>query len=421
MMSQGAAFYQQQAREAASSLPWLSQIKKQAYADFAGQGFPTRHFEDWKYTSVDAFLKHHFSVNHSPIGANSLQTLEAPVSSYHQAIVNGAALSAPCSLPDGVIVMPLIEALAVMPEKITPYLDQILKSEHAFHALNTAMLQRGLLIYVPANTHINKPLWISHWQDNDLQAVYLRHLVVLEQGSSLSMMEDYNGKTGSSYFTNAITEIHLARDARLTHYKVQRESKDAYHFGHVAVNQAQSSQYDSHSISLGGKWVRSDITIQLQEKHSRCLMNGLYVPGDAQHVDHHTLVHHAVPDCQSVQDYKGIMNGHSRAVFNGRVIVAKDAQHTQAKQQNKNLLLSANAEIDTKPQLEIFADDVVCTHGATVGQLDDEALFYLATRGIGREEASRYLMRAFLIENYRLIDDENIANWISELLNNQLG
>lgn len=421
MMSPSVEFYQQQAREAVSGFPWLAQIKKQACVDFTCQGFPTRHFEDWKYTSVDAFLQHRFVVNTSSTENVATQTFDTPVKTYQQAIVNGVTLPAPSTLPPGVVVMSLVDALSAMPDKITPFLDQILQSEHAFHTLNTAMLQQGLFIYIPENMCIEDPLWISHWQDKDLQAAHLRHLVVLEPGSSLSLIEDYNGKAGSCYFTNTITEIHLASNAHLTHYKVQRESKEAYHFGHVAVKQAQSSQYDSHSISVGGKWVRSDITIQLKEPHSNCLMNGFYVPGDGQHIDHHTLVHHAVPDCQSTQDYKGIMKGHSRAVFNGRVVVARDAQHTQAKQQNKNLLLSANAEIDTKPQLEIFADDVICTHGATVGQLDDDALFYFATRGIGLEEASRYLMRAFLIDNYRLIENEKIASWISELLNNQLG
>ena len=150
-------------------------------------------------------------------------------------------------------------------------------------------------------------------------------------------------------------------------------------------------------------------------------MNGVYAPADGQHIDHHTLVTHAAPNCRSEQDYKGILSGHSRAVFNGRVIVAKDAQHTQAKQQNKNLLLSKSTEIDTKPQLEIFANDVVCTHGATVGQLDEDALFYLATRGIGRVEASRYLVQAFAVENLRLLANVELADWVGTLLNQQLG
>ena len=201
----------------------------------------------------------------------------------------------------------------------------------------------------------------------------------------------------------------LAASAKLTHYKIQRESKAAYHLGHLAVKQSAHSQFASHSLSLGGKLVRSDISMYLQEEHAHCLMNGIYAPSEGQHVDHHTTVNHLVPNCSSEQDYKGILTGRSRAVFNGKVIVAKDAQHTDAKQQNKNLLLSANAEIDTKPQLEIFADDVLCSHGATVGQLDEEALFYLATRGIGRLEASHYLIHAFAQDNLRLIPNRELG------------
>jgi Fe-S cluster assembly protein SufD len=177
----------------------------------------------------------------------------------------------------------------------------------------------------------------------------------------------------------------------------------------------------NHSLSLGGKCVRSDLSLYLQEEKAHCLMNAIYAPTDGQHVDHHTTVYHLVPNCSSEQDYKGILNGRARAVFNGKVIVAKDAQHTDAKQQNKNLLLSANAEIDTKPQLEIFADDVLCSHGATVGQLDEEALFYLATRGIDRVEASHYLIHAFAKDNLQLIPHRKLADLMSQLLTQQLG
>ena len=250
--------------------------------------------------------------------------------------------------------------------------------------------------------------------------MYIRHLVILEEGSSASLIEDYQGDEHTCYVSNTITEVSLAAHTKLTHYKIQRESKMAYHMGHIAVKQAKGSQLDSHLFSVGGKWVRSDMTIELQEPDAQCLMNGIYTPADLQHMDHHTLVVHEAPSCRSEQDYKGILSGRSRAVFNGRVIVAKGAQHTEAKQQNKNLLLSKNTEIDTKPQLEIFADDVICTHGATVGQLDEEALFYLATRGIGRADASRYLVRAFAAENIRTMGNTTLAEWVGTLLNDRM-
>ena len=421
MMSDCVDFYQKQARAGASTTPWVARLQEEARQELISKGFPTRHHEDWKYTSTEAFLKQRFVFNStSSVEHAANSKLNVPIAHIPLAVVNGTLTVTP-NLPLGVVVLPIAEAIERMPEKIKPYLGQILTAEHAFHALNTAMLQHGLFIYIPKNACLDEPLWLSHWQDKALQAVNLRHIVVAESGSRVTLIEDYAGLASACYFTNTITEIHLAPNAAVTHYKIQRESKLAYHVGHLAVKQAAQSQFNSHSISIGGKWMRSDITIKLDEPNARCLMNGLYVPGDGQHMDHHTLVHHAVPDCQSVQDYRGILKGQSRAVFNGRVVVAEGAQHTDAKQQNKNLLLSMNAEIDTKPQLEIFADDVICTHGATVGQLDEDALFYLATRGIEREEASRYLMGAFMIENIRLLVNEKLAAWISILLNDHLG
>lgn len=419
-MSECVEFYRSQARAVMSSNPWLITKQQQALQQLIQKGFPTRHDEDWKYTSVESFLQHRFIANNLTAAAQGVRALDTPVTCHRFMIVNGMLTTKP-QLPAGVVVLPLMDALETMPEKVTPYLGEILTSEHVFHALNTAMLKNGLFIYIPENTCIDEPLWISHWQTEANQAVHLRHLVVAEKGGQASLIEDYCGEPAQCYHTNAVTEVHLAESASLTHIKIQRDSKLAYHVGHLAVKQAGHSQLDSHLFSLGGQWVRSDVTIHLDEPHASCGMNGMYVPFDGQHMDHHTLVHHTAPDCQSSQDYKGIISGQARAVFNGRVVVAEEAQHTIAKQQNKNMLLSMNAEIDTKPQLEIFADDVVCTHGATVGQLDEEALFYLATRGIGHEEASRYLLQAFMTDNLRAIPNATLAAWIGDLFNEQIG
>lgn len=411
-------FYQQQASAQFSEVPWLAHLQEKALTDFSRMGFPNTHQEDWKYTRLDAFLEHPFSNACSTKNASNTPLAEIDVN-LSVAFVNGEwvgleALSA--ILPKGVVIQPLTQAVAEHAEKIKPYLSQVLQQEHGFQALNTAMLNKGLFIYIPKGVHVSEPLLLSCFGRKENGANYLRHVVILEAESSFKMIEDYQGDEHACYATNTITEVSLAPCAKLTHYKIQRESKKAYHIGHLAVKQAKGSQLDSHSFSIGGKCVRSDITIDLNEPEAQCLMNGVYVPADQQHIDHHTLVTHKAPNCTSVQDYKGVLSGHSRAVFNGRVLVAKGAQHTQAKQQNKNLLLSTNTEVDTKPQLEIFADDVVCTHGATVGQLDEEALFYLATRGIGRAEASRYLVQAFIEENIRTLGDNQLAKWISTLL-----
>lgn len=441
MMSDCVAFYQNQARQRMSTQPWLLNRQEQACEQLEQLGFPTRHDEDWKYTSVDSFLQHRFIEPASKFAVSSEvqgeteqramanpSSLDTPVSSYLLSIVDGV-LTTPSlldrrdqlPLPAGVVIMPLLEALDTLSEKVTPWLGNILKSEHAFHALNTAMLSQGLFIYIPEQVELLAPLWIRHFQSKANQAIHLRHLIVADKGSRASVIEEYCGNADLCYYTNTVTETLVAERAALTHYKIQRESKLAYHVGHVAVKQAAHSQFDSHSFCVGGQWMRSDIHIDLEGAHANCSMNGMYVPLDGQHMDHHTQVLHTVPDCQSVQDYKGILKGRARAVFNGRVVVSKGAQHTVAKQQNKNLLLSAQAEIDTKPQLDIYADDVVCTHGATVGQLDEDALFYLATRGLEHDEASRFLLQAFMTENLRAIPNEGLAAWIGNLFIEQIG
>jgi Fe-S cluster assembly protein SufD len=423
-MSELLDFYQQQAAGQVSTIPWLLSMQKKAISDFTRMGFPSRRDEDWKYTSMDSFLKHRFLGAKASAG-QAIDKASLPLTTgLVVQIINGVAVgleALAASLPDGVVVQSLSEALVQHPEKIKPYLSQIVKQQHGFQALNTAMMNCGLFIFLPKGVALTTPLILSHSQDKAEQAIYSRHLVVAEEGSSATVIEEYHGELATRYFTNTLTEVCLAAHAVVTHFKIQRESQCAYHIGHLAVRQAAGSRFNSHSFSMGGALVRSDITIALQEPKSTCLMNGIYAPGEGQHIDHHTTVMHEAPDCQSEQDYKGILTGRSRAVFNGQIIVAKDAQHTLAKQQNKNLLLSANSEIDTKPQLNIMADDVVCTHGATVGQLDEDALFYLAARGIDRAQAKRYLVQAFATENLQRLENAELQEWLGELLNQQLG
>lgn len=416
-------FYQQQAAASLSTIPWLAELQSKALTDLNHHGFPDRHNEEWKYTRVDALLKQSFTPYNKKSLTDAAAKSDLPVNQQiiiQNGLIFGVEQLAK-SLPTGVLVIPLATALAEHAELLQPYLGAILKQEHGFHFLNTAMIHCGVLIYIPAGVCIEEPIALTHRQDQMQQAVHLRHLIIAEAGSQATVIEDYQGLEDTCYLTNTVTEIFVGAQAKLAHCKIQRESKAAYHLGHLSVKQDAHSEFANHSLSLGGKCVRSDLSLYLQEEKAHCLMNGIYAPAEGQHVDHHTTVHHLVADCSSDQDYKGILTGRSRAVFNGKVLVAKDAQHTDAKQQNKNLLLSANAEVDTKPQLEIFADDVLCSHGATVGQLDEEALFYLATRGIDRVEASHYLIHAFARDNLRLIPHQNLADFMSHLLTQQLG
>lgn len=421
-MSELVSFYKQQAQGALSNIPWLATLQTEALKKLERRGFPSRHHEEWKYTSVDALLKQPFNSEESTADDFKLSS-EFP-KAYQLAIHNGRIVDEQellKTLPQGVLLMPLARALVEHADLVKPHLAHILDQEHGFHALNTALIHCGVFFYIPKGLCIEEPIVLHHYQDQEQHAAHLRHLVIAAEGSQSTLIEQYQGKEETSYFTNTVTEILLEASAHLTHYKIQRESKAAFHLGHIAVKQKAHSYFASHSLNLGAALTRSDLTIKLHEEQASCLMNGIYAPSEGQHVDHHTTVHHLVPNCSSTQDYKGILKGRSRGVFNGKVIVAKDAQHTNARQQNKNLLLSAHAEINTKPQLEIFADDVVCSHGATVGQLDEEALFYLASRGIDRLEASQYLIHAFAEDNLRLIPNRELADWMSRLLIQQLG
>lgn len=422
-MSEILNFYQQQALTAISPIAWLAALQEKALQDFNEYGFPTRHNEEWKYTQVDAFLQQQF-FNSVTKQQESIPAMA--IQSYSEGIIiyNGHVLASEQfiqKLPKGVLVGSITDILQTHPQLVQPYLGQLLEHKHGFHALNTALLNSGMVIYLPARSIVDEPIVLRHWRDKAQQAVHSRYLIIAEANSQATIIDDFYGADECCYLTNVVTEVSLAAGAKINHYKIQRESKNAFHVGHIIVRQAANSEFHSHSLSLGGKIVRSDLTINLQEEQASCLMNGLYLPGDNQHIDHHTTVNHLVPHCQSVQNYKGILKGRSRAVFNGKVIVAKNAQRTQAEQQNKNLLLSAQAEIDTKPQLEIFADDVVCSHGATVGQLDEDAIFYLATRGISRPQAVAYLIQAFTANNLCLVSNHRIREWITTLLNKPLG
>lgn len=400
---------------------WLADLQKEGLNSLKKLGFPTRTHENWKYTEVTKLLDKRFTestAKQSSIEKTTLPALGIEIKFHNGLLLNEDELAT--KLPKGLKVQSLEQALQSDADKIKPFLGQALAVEHGFQALNTAKLDKGLVIFVAAGTEIKEPLVISYWQDEENQLVNNRCLIVAEDASKATIIEYYHGKADCCYLTNTVTEVFTQQNAHIEHYKIQNESKAAFHIGHIAVKEYAKSQFNSHSLSLGGKLVRSDLSIDLLEERAGCLLNGIYAPGENQHVDHHTKVNHLVPHCESEQDYKGVLKDNSRAVFNGIVYVAKNAVQTRAKQQNKNLLLAKGAEVDTKPQLEIFADDVVCTHGATVGQLDEDALFYLATRGIDKAEASRYLVNAFSEANLAMITNSALKEWMTHLLNEQL-
>lgn len=411
-------FYKIQAQQSTSNLPWVAKLQTEGLSDLNQFGFPTRKQEDWKYTSVDSLLKEQFKKSNDPI---VLEPDHIPFSSiikiHHGKIVQDSAYHSTVNC--GVIVKSLQEAMTENQDLVKPYLNKLLKAKHGFHALNTALLETGVFIYIPKGIVVHEPLVLWHWQAHD-EAVYERNLIVLAEDSQASIIEIYEGVKDSAYFTNTISEILMSKKSQLCHCKLILDATTAYHIGQTTVHQQKQSRYENHLFNLGGKINRNEIDISLQDEQASCLLNGIYMPSLNQHMDHHTIIRHLVPNCISQQNYKGILAQNGKAVFNGKVIVERHAIHSQANQENKNLLLSTKAEINSKPQLEIFTDDVSCTHGATVGQLDEDALFYLATRGLERQVATQLLIHAFAFDNLRLISNKILKEWLETLMINQL-
>jgi Fe-S cluster assembly protein SufD len=334
---------------------WLKPLREEAFARFSERGFPSVHDEDWRFTSV------------APVARRTWNTLE------------------------GWLIQPAATSLAELPEEARRYLAQHAPQDNPFVALNTAFFSEVSFVHVPRNTVAEQPIEITYGADGS-GAYHPRVLIVVGAGAQCTIVETYKGK--GSYFTNAVTEIVAGEGAIVDHYKVQLEDETAFHVATLQAALGRTTNFSTHNISLGGALVRNDIGATLSEG-TEATVNGLYVVNGTQHIDNHTVIDHAKPHGVSHELYKGILDDKATAVFNGRIMVRKDAQKTDSKQTNKNLVLSDEAVINTKPELQIFADDVRCTHGATIGQLDAESLFYMRSRGIGKEQARSLLTYAF--------------------------
>jgi Fe-S cluster assembly protein SufD len=387
------------------SYPWLSAVRRDALAQFAAAGFPTTRNEEWRFTNVAPIAGASFKP--SQPGTNGITAgklgsfILSEIDCCNLVFVNGfysPDLSTPGALPKGVRAGSLAAALQSEPKKLEPHLARHASSKkNPFVALNTAYMMDGGFIYLPAETILHKVIHLLFITTAEAHATvsYPRNLIVVGGSSQVSVVESYIGPQGGAYLTNSVTEIVAGDSAVVAHYKVQRESDEAYHVGSMHVTQEESSNVTSHSISIGGSLVRNDIVAVMNGEGGELVLNGLYVTRSHQHVDNHTSIDHAKPHCNSRELYKGILDDHSSGVFKGTILVRPDAQKTNARQTNKNLLLSQDALVNTTPQLEIFADDVKCTHGATIGRLNDEELFYLRTRGIGEDAARALLTYAF--------------------------
>lgn len=382
---------------------WLQRVRAGAKARFDLLGIPKPTDEDWRQTdvrSVAAFaevLAEKTEVKRAALDALPLATTLP----CRAVLVNGKfdeALSSLGQLPRGVHVGSLAKALRESSETLEAHLGKAASGENAaFVALNTALFTDGILVRAEANAQADAPIHIVHLAVPGATpfAIHPRTLVIAEAGARLTVVESFVGMGDGTYLTNAVTEIVAGDGAAVAHVKIQNEAAGAVHIAALAAHQAKDSHVVSHNVSLGASVARNDIGSRLAGAGAECHLYGLYVASGRQHVDNHTWLDHAVPHCPSWEMYKGLLAGNARAVFNGRIVVREGAQKTDAKQSNKNLLLGDGAMVYTRPQLEIYANDVKCTHGATIGRLDEESLFYLRTRGIGKDDAKRVLVRAF--------------------------
>ncbi len=407
-----AEFEEFERRLAAGEPASLKELRRRGIDRFAALDFPTIRMEEWRFTNVAPIartpLKLSRSVNGVGPGEIARYRYEGSV---QLTFVNGRftpELSTLEGLPEGVIACGLAEALQRHPEKVEPHLGRLAKfDEHAFVALNTAFLCDGAFVYVPRNVVVEKPihLLLLACPQTEPIAFFPRNLIVAEESSQLTLVEHYATVGQGTYLTCPVTELVAHPNAVVDHYKLQRESTEAFHMATFAIHQDRSSNFSSHSISWGGGLVRNDVNALLDGEGCEATLNGLYMAEGTQLVDNHMRVEHAKPHCDSHELYKGILEGKARAVFSGRIYVHPGAQKTDAKQTNRNLLLSRQALCNSNPQLEIFADDVRCTHGSTVGQLDPTAIFYLRSRGIGEVAARSLLTYAFaadIVERIRV-------------------
>ncbi len=404
---------------------WLRGLRGTGAASFAKTGFPTRRDEEWRFTNVSPIAETPFTL---ATKAGSTLTSDALAAYTYDGMggtqlvfVNGhfqADLSS-AEFPKGVTVSTLAQAMTGNAAVVEAHLGKYAAPDsQAFVALNTAALEDGAFVQIARNAVIEDPihlLFVSAPHGGPTVS-HPRTLIVAEENSQATLVESYSGTADGVYFTNAVTEIVARENSVLDHYKVQRESLKAFHVATMALDLAKTTNFSSHSVGLGGLLVRNDANAYLGGEGIECTLNGVYLGKGKQVIDNHTAIDHALPHCNSHEIYKGILDDQSRGVFNGKIFVREDAQKTDAKQTNQTLLLSPTAQIDTKPQLEIFADDVKCTHGATIGQLSAEAQFYLQARGIPKDQARALLTYAFASDIVSRIKIDAIRAQLDQVL-----
>ncbi len=408
----------------------LHEVRTSAIKNFENKGFPTKKEEAWKYTSLNAILKNDFSV--FPKKENDIDFKEVKkyflndVDTYKVVFIDGIFSSFLSSTThDGLDVCLMASALNKPKYKmiIDTYFNKIANTDDSLTSLNTAFANEGAYINIPKSKVAEKPIEIIYFSTGNEAALMVqpRNLIVVGENAHVQIIERHQSLNSNPVLTNSVTEVFAQKRAIVDYYKVQNDVLTANLIDNTYIAQKQESRVMVHTFSFGGNITRNNLNFYHQGERIDSTLKGITIIGDKQHVDHYTLVQHATPNCESHQNYKTILDGQATGVFNGKIFVEKEAQKTNAFQQNNNILLSDKATINAKPQLEIFADDVKCSHGCTIGQLDENAMFYMQQRGIPKKEAKALLMYAFTSEVTSSIKIPELRVKIAKIIANKLG
>lgn len=394
-----------------ASLPWLAAMRKRAIERYAAEGWPSQKDEDWRHTSLALLEQAEFNADAPAVdAADIVRKLQSDDNGHWLVFVDGhhaPTLGQLGKLPAGVRLGTLADALAHEADLVQQAFGSEADGTSAA-ALNLALASDGAFVHLARGVVLEDPVHVVFVASGDRAAAFPRNLYVAEAGAQGHIVEHYVGRDGNVTFTNTVSRLQVASDARLTHTRLQQEAPEAFHLAGVDVEQEGKSYFASHSISLGARLARHDIATRFDGQRAESLLNGVYVADGQRHVDHHTLVGHAQPNCTSHEHYRGILADRGRGVFRGRILVAPGADGTDAIQRNDSLLLSKLARSDSRPELEIYAEDVRCTHGATVGQLNEDSLFYLRARGLDETHARNVLIYAFVLEGLARIEPEAV-------------
>ena len=407
----------------------IHEIRTKALENFEKLGFPTKKLEAWKYTSLNPILKNDYCIFPNKEVSVDLADVKKyfihEIDSYKVVFIDGKYNSFLSETTHDTIDVCLMSAALTKAKYkvvIENYFNKIAKQDN-LTSLNTAFAKEGAYIYIPKNVEVQKPIQIINLTTGAEMATMMqpRNLIVVEENAHVQIIERHQSLNSNAVLTNVVTEVFAGRNATVDYYKIQNDNLNASLVDNTFIEQKTNSEVSVHTFSFGGNITRNNLNFYQRGEHINSILKGITIIEDKQHVDHHTLVHHIEPNCESHQDYKGIYDERSTGVFNGKVIVEKEAQKTNAYQQNNNVLVSDKATINAKPQLEIFADDVKCSHGCTIGQLDDDALFYMQQRGIPQKEGKGLLMYAFANTVLESVKIPEVKSRITKLIANKLG